>query len=324
MARDQFARRARTSTRTFALYGRDAKLWKGRKTALAEAVELTAATDQLMGACSSALARSPAEPALVVQYRAMRLAQSAGLFCSAEDAMRAVREHPHLSSAEIFALLESRDATRPRRPLARPADPREALRAAEHLAATGRSPDAAASERALAPLSAAELEREAPLMMPSRDLPESMLDDALECCAVCQSELCPPPPNVNPATDPADDDAAEAAIRQLPCSHAFHCACVDPWLTERESSCPLCRVPVCPERAEDAAKRRARRLYYERQAQLHAARERERESGEREVEMWGPAAPPTLRDARPYPWLFSAIPTDEAVAFCPSQVVLMT
>ncbi|KAL4912198.1 hypothetical protein BDW62DRAFT_195240 [Aspergillus aurantiobrunneus] len=34
-----------------------------------------------------------------------------------------------------------------------------------------------------------------------------------------------------------DDD-----IRGLSCGHAFHASCVDPWLTSRKASCPLCKA----------------------------------------------------------------------------------
>ncbi|KAI9483272.1 MAG: hypothetical protein EXX96DRAFT_616259 [Benjaminiella poitrasii] len=30
-------------------------------------------------------------------------------------------------------------------------------------------------------------------------------------------------------------------IRKLPCEHEYHCHCIDPWLTEKCSECPLCK-----------------------------------------------------------------------------------
>ena len=48
-------------------------------------------------------------------------------------------------------------------------------------------------------------------------------------CLVCQSELLP--------TD---------RVRLLPCRHAFHVACVDPWF-ERSTCCPTCRADVMRE-----------------------------------------------------------------------------
>jgi hypothetical protein len=49
-------------------------------------------------------------------------------------------------------------------------------------------------------------------------------------------------------TDFADDDA----LRVLPCAgqHRFHQACVDPWLLELSSSCPLCRQGSCSPRPD--------------------------------------------------------------------------
>ncbi|KAI7906265.1 uncharacterized protein BX663DRAFT_499438 [Cokeromyces recurvatus] len=38
-----------------------------------------------------------------------------------------------------------------------------------------------------------------------------------------------------------DEFAAGDQIRELPCGHEYHCECIDPWLTIKSASCPLCK-----------------------------------------------------------------------------------
>lgn len=41
-----------------------------------------------------------------------------------------------------------------------------------------------------------------------------------------------------------DDFEVGTVLRTLPCSHEFHIECLDPWLTKRSRSCPLCKHDI--------------------------------------------------------------------------------
>ena len=256
-------------------------------------------------------------PALQDQFRLMRLAQSKGLFCSSEHALRAIKAHPNSTPEDVLTLIM--DELRPTRAAAPPRDPRllsgdtssnrhtrvtatraqevARLQEAAGLTAYGGGAAGGGSAAALAdnspsasiwPIPLARLEDAAPRML-SDELPPSLCHSirAFERCAICTCELLPPSEATHRDDghgggnsgggggngggggggdgvgggggdgDGGGGGGAEVpplAIRQLPCSHAYHALCIDPWLTEQEGACPLCRRAVLdPSLADGAA-----------------------------------------------------------------------
>ncbi|KAL7418418.1 hypothetical protein Q5752_006876 [Cryptotrichosporon argae] len=59
-------------------------------------------------------------------------------------------------------------------------------------------------------------------------------------CAICHDAFVPPLPVPGRLMWAADD------LRQLPCAHVYHAACVDHWLKRGSGKCPSCNTPVRP------------------------------------------------------------------------------
>ena len=183
------------------------------------------------------------------QYKLMRLAQSQGLFCEASRALAAVKASPGSSAEDLLPSILA--DLKPLAPAPMPLDPRhvtpDTLRAAAAELAANQSPsdDGSNPEPHLpGPLELQYLEETAPAMKPE-DIPAGLRTHIERCetCAICASPLLPTAEEGKPSGLP---------LRQLACSHAFHCACIDPWITAEEGTCPMCRA-VLPRPASELA-----------------------------------------------------------------------
>ncbi|KAF3927449.1 hypothetical protein ABW21_db0208094 [Orbilia brochopaga] len=91
---------------------------------------------------------------------------------------------------------------------------------------------------------------------PMPALPADVANSCGDTCAICIDNL-----------EDSDD------VRGLTCGHAFHTACIDPWLTARRACCPLCKadyyVPKPRTEAEIEAEEAARERRRQQAAELH-------------------------------------------------------
>ncbi|KAK6330231.1 hypothetical protein TWF730_004726 [Orbilia blumenaviensis] len=91
---------------------------------------------------------------------------------------------------------------------------------------------------------------------PMPALPADMANSCGDTCAICIDNL-----------EDSDD------VRGLTCGHAFHTACIDPWLTARRACCPLCKadyyVPKPRTEAEIEIEEQARERRRQQAAELN-------------------------------------------------------
>lgn len=50
-----------------------------------------------------------------------------------------------------------------------------------------------------------------------------------------------------------DEYSPAEILAELPCGHVFHSDCISKWLTERSSTCPLCKTDLLPEEEDEVS-----------------------------------------------------------------------
>lgn len=116
-------------------------------------------------------------------------------------------------------------------------------------------------------LSMASLKNEENISLPPSSSPLRQLNYSQPTCPICLDDF----------------ESGRSIVRELPCQHIFHPGCIDVFLAESSSLCPVCKCKVlpkgyCPDTITNAMVRRERQARRRQQARVLAVVE-ERELG---------------------------------------------